>query len=426
MPTTPFPNGFFWGTSTASHQIEGNTTNDWSEFEQEQAARLAAEAPRAFAKRSPIWEQIKAEATDPQNYISGVCDDSYNRWPEDIALLKSLGVNSYRFSIEWSRIEPEFGRINTEALAHYQDIISTLKANNIEPFVTILHRTVPVWFRNQGGWAQAESVRTFTLYGKLLADTFGSSITYWTILNEPVLNVGGGYAAGNIPPNRKNIAAALAAYRNMIRAHNETYAAIKQVNSSAQIGCAHAAVYAEAEDGHWYNKLLVNAIHYFANWKFLNGIQNYTDFIGIQYYTRGVIGFRKSKYLIPLPGEIRQPGPASDMGQEIYPEGLYKYVSMVWQRYKKPIIITENGIADRNDQYRAQYITDHIGQVQKLLARGIDMRGYFYWSLLDNFEWDKGFWPRFGLAEVDRNTQNRAFRPSAKAYQKILKSKLPD
>ena len=422
MPTTQLPKGFFWGTSTASHQIEGNTTNDWSEFEKEQATQLAASAPKTFAERSPVWEQVKAEATDPQNYISGACDDSYNKWQEDIALLKALGVNAYRFSIEWSRIEPEIGTINKEALEHYQNIITTLKTNNIEPFVTLLHRTVPLWFAKRGGWAHTKSVRTFASYGKLLAETFGSTVTYWTILNEPVLNVGGGYAAGTIPPRRKNIFAALAAYRNMIRAHNEAYIAIKAVNDDAQIGCAQAAVYAEAEGNHWYNRPLVNAVHYFANWKFLNGIRNNVDFIGIQYYTRGVIGFRKSKFLIPLPREIRQPGPASDMGQEIYPEGLYEYARMVWQRYHKPIIVTENGIADRNDTYRAQYIIDHVEQVQKLISSGVDMRGYFYWSLLDNFEWDKGFWPRFGLATVDTETFTRTLRPSSEVYTDIIKN----
>lgn len=422
MTQTSFPKKFFWGVSTASHQIEGNTTNDWSVFEQEYATQLAADAPKAFKKRSPIWQQVKTEATDPQNYISGVGDDSYNRWQEDISLLKELGVNAYRFSIEWSRIEPEFGNINTEALTHYRNIVATLRAENIEPFITILHRTVPVWFARKGGWAHPESVRTFVFYAKLLAETFGSSVTHWTVLNEPVLNVGGGYIAGSIPPRRKNIVAGLTAYRNMIRAHNKAYAAIKTVNSNAQIGCAQAAVYAEAEGNHWYNRLLVHAVHYFANWKFLNGIQNHTDFIGIQYYTRGVIGFRKSKYLIPLPREILQPGPASDMGQEIYPAGLYKYALLVWKRYKKPIIVTENGIADRNDQYRAQYITDHVEQVQKLLTAGVDMRGYFYWSLLDNFEWDKGFWPKFGLASVNNKTFVRSLRPSADEYKNIIQN----
>lgn len=415
-----FTKNFFWGAATASHQIEGNTLNDWSVWEKENAQRLAKEAPQAFARRSPVWEEVKLEATSAENYISGSGDDSYNKWEEDVALLKELGVNAYRFSIEWSRVEPTEGQFNAAALKHYKQIIGALRANNIEPFVTILHRTLPVWVAGQGGWANAKTVQDFARYTNQLVKAFGNTVRHWIPLNEPVLNVGGGFVAGSIPPNRKNIVAGLRAYKHMIAAHNAAYAIIHQSIPGSNVGCAQAAVYAEAEGNRWYNQIVVNVIHYLANWKFLNGIQKHTDFIGIQYYTRGVIGFRKSKFLIPLPSEVRQPGPASDMGQETYPEGLYKYADMVWKRYGKPIIVTENGIADRNDSYRAQYITAHIAQVEKLLADGIDMRGYFYWSLLDNFEWDKGFWPKFGLASVDPTTKARTLRPSSKVYADII------
>lgn len=412
-------NRFYWGCSTASHQIEGNTINDWSAWEKTNAARLAQDAPKNFSN-TPRWEEVKAEATNPTNYISGICDDSYNKWQEDIALLKTIGVNAYRFSIEWSRIEPAEGQFNGEALAHYKTIINTLLENKIEPFVTIVHRTIPQWVASQGGWANKKTVENYIEYTKQLVATLGASVTYWMPLNEPVLNVTGGFFGGVIPPNRINPLAGFAAYHNMITAHNQAYSIIHEANPMAQVGPAQAAVYAEAEGGHWYNQILVNGVHWFMNWKFLDGIKNYTDFIGIQYYTRGVIGWRKSKFLIPLPGEIPQPGPASDMGQEIYPQGLYKYTQLVWKRYRKPIIVTENGIADRDDTLRPQYITNHVAEVQKLQRDGVDMRGYFYWSLLDNFEWDKGFWPEFGLAQVDRTTQNRSLRPSAQTYKKII------
>ncbi len=417
----PFTQHFFWGVSTASHQIEGSTTNDWSEWEQKNAARLAEEAPNKFEHTSPRWNEIRGEATDPNNYISGVSDDSYNKWREDVDLLKQLGVNSYRFSIEWSRVEPRSGYFVEAAINHYKEMLTALEQNNIEPFITIVHRTIPTWVAAQGGWANKKTIADFAHYTKKLVDVFGASVKYWTPLNEPVLNVTGGYIAGLIPPNRKTIFAGLYAYRNMILAHNKAYAIIKAICPSAQVGSAHAAVYAEAEDGHWYNQILVNLIHWFTNWKFFNATKNCLDFIGIQYYTRGVIGWRKSKYLIPLPGNIPQPGPASDMGQEIYPDGLYKYTQMVWKRYKLPIIVTENGIADRNDTLRPQYIKDHVVEVEKLIADGVDMRGYFYWSLLDNFEWDKGFWPKFGLASVDRTTKARTLRASAKTYADIAK-----
>jgi beta-glucosidase len=370
---------------------------------------------------SPRWSAVQAEATNPQNYISGHTDDSYNRWPEDLALLKELNVNAYRFSIEWSRVEPEEGVFNADALAHYKSMISELKANQIEPFVTILHRTIPLWVASQGGWSNEKTVVDFSNYTNRLIETFGQLVRYWMPLNEPVLNVGGGFIAGTIPPNKKNPFTALVAHARMTEAHNQAYTLIHEKIPHAQVGPAHAAVYAEAEGGHWYNQLLVNIIHYLANWKFLDGIKNSSDFIGIQYYTRGVIGLRKSKFLVPLPGNIPQSGPASDMGQEIYPEGLYKYAELVWQRYKKPIIVTENGIADRDDTLRPEYIQDHIAEVEKLIANKIDVRGYFHWSLLDNFEWDKGFWPKFGLASVEKTTFIRTLKPSAQTYKNIIK-----
>ena len=416
-----FPKNFFWGAATASHQIEGGTTNDWSEWEKQNAQRLAVDIPKFFEKRSPVWEQVKAEATNPANYVSGVADDSYNKWREDIELLKQMGANAYRFSVEWSRVEPEDGQFDNAALEHYKEMIELLRQNNIEPFVTILHRTVPLWVAKQGGWANKKTVLDFGTYTKKLVDVFGQSAKHWIPLNEPVLNVGGGFVVGTIPPNRKNIFAGISVYQNLINAHNNAFSIIKASVLGAQVGTAHAAVYAEAEHNRWYNRLAVRSIHYVANWKFLNGIKDHADFIGIQYYTRGVLGFRKSKFLIPLPTEVHQPGPASDMGQEVYPEGLYKYGQMVWQRYHIPIIVTENGIADRNDTLRPQYITDHVAEVEKLIHDGVDMRGYFYWSLLDNFEWDKGFWPRFGLIAVERQNRKRTLRQSAHTYESIIR-----
>src|SRR3989338_630106 len=161
-----FPKNFFWGAATASHQIEGGTTNDWSEWEKQNAQRLAVDIPKFFEKRSPVWEQVKAEATNPANYVSGVADDSYNKWREDIELLKQMGANAYRFSVEWSRVEPEDGQFDNAALEHYKEMIELLRQNNIEPFVTILHRTVPLWLAKQGGWANKKTMLDFTTYTK--------------------------------------------------------------------------------------------------------------------------------------------------------------------------------------------------------------------------------------------------------------------
>lgn len=415
-----FPKDFWWGTSTASHQIEGNIYNDWTEWEKVNAKKLAIAAPKIFSKLSPVWNEVKSAATDPANYVSGIADDSYNRFDEDLQLMAALGVNAYRFSIEWSRIEPQEGQFNQEALDHYGDIIQKLRARNIEPFITILHRTVPLWFNDKGGWSDRSSVQRFQNYAQVLAQNYSQDVRYWMPLNEPVLNVGGGYLAGKIPPGRKNLFAAVNAYSNMIKAHNAVYSLIHGLRPDALVGTTHAAIYVEPYRNRWYNRLAVAISNYFSNWKFLDGVKYHSDFTGIQYYTRGVIN------LLGIFGAsgplVFQPGPASDMGQEIYPAGIYNFIKLVWDRYGQPIYITENGIADRNDRYRAQYIKDHVAAVGRAVAGGMDVRGYFYWSLLDNFEWDKGFWPRFGLYEVDRAAQQRTMRPSAQVYAKIIKS----
>jgi beta-glucosidase len=415
-----FPKSFFWGVSTASHQIEGGNVNDWTKWEKENAKRLSEEAEKKFKNTSPVWEEVKARAQTSENYISGKADESYENWQEDLELLKNLGVNAYRFSIEWSRVEPEEGKFNEDALQHYKKIIEDLHANKITPFITILHRTLPLWIEKQGGWSHKKTVRDFEKYTKKLVWTFGEKVTHWMPLNEPVLNVGGGFVAGIIPPARKNIFAGLLAYHNLIEAHNEASKIIHAYIPHAQVGTAHAAVYAEAENGKWYNQVLVNIIHYFANWKFLGGVKHHTDFFGIQYYTRGVLGFRKNKLSIPLPTEIKNNNAKSDMGQEIYPQGLYNFAEMVYKKYKKPIIVTENGIADRNDSKRPEFLKQHVAEVEKLIHNGINIQGYFHWSLLDNFEWDTGFWPRFGLVEIDRTTLSRTPRKSFEVYKEII------
>lgn len=415
-----FPKNFIWGTSTASHQIEGNTTNDWSVWEKANADRLTQDIPKMFKKLSPVWDEVKAEAINRDNYISGAASDSYARFSEDINLIEQLGIKAYRFSIEWARINPQEGIFDQTAIDHYREMIILMKSKGIEPFLTTLHRTIPVWIATQGGWGNKKTVVDYNKYVAKLVEAYGDQVKYWIPLNEPILNVGGGFVTGQIPQGRKNIFLAFRAYTNMIIAHNYAYQIIHSNRSTAMVGPAHAAVYVEPFEDRWINKILVSILHYFANWKFFNGTKAHTDFIGIQYYTRGVIALKFKWGVIPTIQNIFMPGPASDMGQEIYPEGIYKFMEMIWKRYRKPIIVTENGIADRNDRYRAKYITDHIAQVEKAIANGIDVRGYFYWSLLDNFEWDKGFWPQFGLIKVDRITKNRTIRVSAKTYTEII------
>ena len=417
-----FPAGFIWGSSTSSHQVEGGNLNDWTEWEKLNAVRLAQEAPGKFAAKIPHWEQIKDMATNPGSYISGKAADHYARFREDIELMESLNIKAYRFSIEWSRIEPEPGKWNQEGVDHYREVIRTLREKNIEPFVTLWHRTNPLWIAQNGDWANKETVERFLNYVHKVVQEYGSEVKYWMTLNEPALCAGGGFVSGQYPPNIKNPIKGWQALNNFASAHNRAYTIIHNIRPDAVVGIPHAAIYVEPYKNKLVNHLIVSLVHYFGNWKFLDSIKDYVDFIGIQYYSRGLIDLRLGSNLLPKVEQIDVGRPKSDMGWEIYPEGIYNVIKKVHKRYHIPLYITENGIADANDTHRQTYIQEHLKYIHRAISDEFDVRGYFYWSLLDNLEWDKGFWPRFGLVEVDYKTQKRTVRPSARVLAEIIKN----
>ncbi len=422
------PTSFLWGASTSAHQVEGSTSNDWTQWEQAHAEQLAAGAEDKFSN-TPRWGLFSATASESSNYISGTAADQLHRYPEDIAIMKKLGLTAYRFSVEWSRIEPADGVFDTAALNHYQTFVSELKAAGIEPFVTLWHRTQPTWIADQGEWTNEKTVGDFTRFATKVAETFGSQVTYYMTFNEPELHIGGGYVQGIIPPEQRSIRLGNQAFARMMEAHKQAYTAIHSKNTAAQVGSTHAMQLGRAAPATALNTLAQQYLDGFANWKFLDATKDYSDFIGIQYYgpmQYAVSLNRKNGVSIrnfPDPNAPIQ----SDMGWEVYPHGIYELIMQTTQRYNKPIYITENGIADAQDTLRAAYISDHIFWVQQALQTGADVRGYFTWSLLDNFEWDKGFWPRFGLVAVDyANNQARTIRPSAFTYKQIISQSVPE
>jgi beta-glucosidase len=409
-----------WGASISSHQTEGNNFNDWTEWEKLNASRLASEAAGKFQEQVPDWPLIEQEATDPQNYISGISTDHYRKFPEDIAIAKRLGLKALRFSLEWSRIQPQPGVFDQEAIAHYKKVVETLVAAGMEPVVTIHHRTLPVWVRDQGGWAAKKAVSAYGEYvRRMLAEL--PAVKFWMPINEPVLYVAGGYLGGVYPPGKRNIFKAWLAFRNLAQANNLAYGLIHKARPDAVVGMPHAALYVCPEKDRWYDHLAVQLVHYFGNWRMLNRTKY--DFIGVQYYTRAVVDVRFKHGIMPTIIDVLQhPKVKTDMGWEIYPEGLYQFLKALAVRYDKPIYITENGITDKRDRLRADFIRQHLTATQRAIADGADVRGYFYWSLLDNQEWDKGFWPRFGLVGVDRQTLARTVRPSAEEYGNIIRN----
>jgi len=386
-----FPKNFFWGAATSAHQVEGGNHNDWTE-----------------------WEK---ETNHP---ISGRACNHYVRFHEDFDIAKSLNQNAHRFSIEWSRIEPEEGKWDEKEIEHYRDVIRALRERGIEPFVTLWHWTLPIWVAKQGGWENKKTIDDFTRYVDKIIRSL-KSVAYWITLNEPEIYTFNSYLRGKWPPTspaggpqKKSFFKFLKVYRNLIDAHKQVFDSIHTWVSDTQVGIAKNNSYFEG----W----LAPILNYFWNNWFLNKIKNHQNFIGLNYYFHNRIkGFKLNQ------NDNKE---VSDFDWEIYPEGIY-HVLKDLQKYRKPIYITENGVADAKDIHREKFIKEHLRWTHKAIAEGVDVRGYFYWSLLDNFEWDKGFWPRFGLVEMDYSakggsasggkTLERKIRPSALEYAKIAK-----
>lgn len=407
-----FPSSFFWGASTSAHQVEGDNQNDWSEWEQSNAKRLARESVDRYGNRLASWEKIAAQAQNPQNYISGKAADHYHLYAQDFDLLKSLGLNSYRFSIEWSRVEPEFGKFNDQEIDHYRRVIGALRERDIEPFVTLWHWTIPTWFRDRGGWANKDAARYFADF---VSRIVGCCIDadYWITLNEPEIYVNQSYLAGEWPPQRKSYLEYFNLLNALIHAHNYVTDAVRQLRPGAKLGVAHNITRIEATPDNFLNRLGVKVVNWWTNRYLLDRVIESSDFVGLNYY------FRRYLNITPFAKKAEPTGPLSDMGWELYPEGIY-HVLKGLQKYKKPVFITEHGLADADDKLREWYIVESLRNVQKAMQENVDVRGYFHWSLLDNFEWDKGFWPRFGLVEVDFETQERKVRESAKRLGEII------
>ncbi len=407
-----FPKNFLWGSSTSAYQVEGGITNDWSEWEKENAERLAREAKDYWQD----WQQEKfPEMFNPPNYICGEAVNSYNMVDEDIECIKKLNLNAYRFGIEWARLEPEKGKIDQKEISHYREFIKKLKQNNIEPVLTIWHWTNPLWVSKSGGWENKKNIQDFIRFSEVVVKELGDLVTYWVTLNEPMMHIGHGYLDGKFPPNhKKSFLRALKVFKNFVQAHKEIYKIIHKNNPKAQVSIAMTTGYFSSASG-WnpIELLIVKLGHYFRNEWFLKKVGGYLDYIGMNYYHHDRIVWHP-----PFKKNLNKQ--VNDRGWEIYPEGIY-HVLKSYKKFKKPILILENGTADADDDHRADFIKDHLYHVGRAIQEGVDVRGYFYWSLLDNFEWAEGFWPRFGLFRVDENFR-RIPRSSCRVYADICKN----
>ena len=396
MANLEFPKGFLWGASTASHQVEGDTHNNWSEWEQS-PARIAQ------LKKDGLLEKYGRD-----NFISGHAADHYRRYKDDFALAHGLGHNATRISIEWSRVEPEEGKFDVEAIAHYRDVVAAIRANGMEPFVTLWHWTVPLWFRDKHEFERRANVHYFVRFAERIVSEI-PDVKFWITLNEPEVYTSGSYIRGIKPPQKKDIFLAREVYENLIRAHRAAYEKIKVVSAGAQVGIAKNNVYYEAYKDRAWNVFLKRVADQTLNFYFLDHIKDRQDFIGLNHYFHnridGWFGKNENKR-------------TNDMGWELYPEAMF-HVLMDLKKYGVPIYVTENGLADAEDRQRKWFIKETLMSVHKAIGEGVDVRGYLHWSLMDNFEWQNGFWPRFGLIKIDYYTQERKIRNSALFYKKI-------
>ncbi|MFH1459571.1 MAG: glycoside hydrolase family 1 protein [Candidatus Omnitrophota bacterium] len=406
-----FPKNFYWGASTSAHQVEGCNKNDWSLWEKTRASKLAQKAKNNYAYLSDIWPHIKDQAEKEQNYISGLAIDHYHKYCEDFELAKSLGLNAYRFSLEWSRIQPQPDYFDQAAITHYRQILIKLKQLGIEPFVCLWHWPLPVWISEKGGWQHPKTLEYFQKYVELISSEFKIEVRYWVTLNEPVIYSYESYFKGIWPPEKKGLLKFFRIVKKLIKAHKFSYAVIKKNIPEAKIGIAKNNIHFEAKHNFFINILIKKILDWGWNNYFLQKIKNHQDFIGLNHYFHNLIdwGLDKNENKI-----------VSDLGWELYPESIF-YVLSDLKKFKKPVYILENGLADLKDEKRKWFIKETLQSVYKAIDSGVDVQGYFHWSLLDNFEWDKGFWPRFGLIEVLYPSLERKIRQSAFYYAEIIK-----
>jgi len=391
---------FLWGAATSGHQVEGNNTN------------------------SDIWflENIRPSKFGVR---SGDACDSYHRYEEDIRLLKSFGLNCYRFSVEWSRIEPSPGAFSNAELAYYKRLIATCHQYGVQPIVTFNHFSCPQWFSARGGWTKPDSADLFARYCDRTARHLADGIHMATTLNEPQvkriqhwLPMFGTPASLAIQERHRQAARAASGspdymafhladdevvLPNLIKAHKLGYAAIKAVAPKLPVGVSLAIIDYQAEGP----QSRLSEIRDYVDRAWLEAAADTCDFVGVQNYGRDLVG---AAGVLPTPPSVER----NMLNQQYYPAALGNAVQYVHEATGKPILVSENGIATKDDAQRIRYIDDALAGLRSVMDKGVPVLGYVHWSLLDNFEWSIGFAPTFGLVAVNRETFQRTPKPSAR------------
>jgi len=437
-----FPEGFLWGAATSAYQIEGS--------------------PVAEGAGPSIWHRFSHSTGRTANGETGdVACDHYRRYAEDVALMRELGLNSYRFSISWSRVLPHGrGRVNGAGLSFYDRLVDALLAAGIAPNVTLYHWDLPAVLDDRGGWLNPDSPEWFAEYAQVMFEKLDDRVQMWTTLNEPWVITDGGYLNGVLAPGHRNLFEAPIATHHLLRSHAAAVEAYR-ASGKHQIGIVvnlepkYAASDNEEDqaatrraDAYMNRQYLDPLLHgcypnelrdvFGDAWpdhppSELEYLKQPIDFVGVNYYTRSVTRSDPSAWPVRA-GRVDQPRHAyTETGWEVYPDGLTDSLKWVTERYGRiPLYVTENGAAFYDppqaidgridDPLRVAYYRSHLRAAHSALCQGVDLRGYFAWSLLDNYEWSLGYSKRFGIVHVDFATQKRTPKASARFYSEVIRT----
>lgn len=399
-----FPENFLWGTATAAHQIEGNLTNNWTVHEENKNLEKSGEA----------------------------CNH-WNLWKDDFQMLTDLGLTSYRFSIEWSRLEPEEGSWNNEAMDIYSQMIDDLISRRIRPTVTLHHFSHPVWWEEKGGFADENNLDHFLSYCERVFDALSDRVDVWCTINEPTVFSTMGYTLGQFPPGKRSIRLTLKVMRNLMRGHAMVYRSLKSKRPEVRIGIAkNVTLFDPLNRWSPIDWPVSRLLDWLWNGAWRKGIitgkmlfskipqaKDSLDFVGLNYYTHFLTGLFMPTSTDELEFAKRPHEIATEFGYPMYAEGFRRAIEFV-APLNVPIEITENGVADAQDSLRPEHLKRHLWIISEAIKEGYNITSYHHWSLMDNFEWAEGYSMRFGLHEVDFNTQKRTLRPSGELYRSII------
>lgn len=413
------PSGFLWGCATAAHQVEGGNINDWWRWEQE---------------KGHIYQDQQA---------GQACEWWSGRYAEDFDRAAQMHNNAHRLSVEWSRIEPSPGQFDLAALDRYRMMLRALRERGLTPMVTLHHFTNPLWLMDKGGWAWDETPKRFATFAAKVVEALKDECTLWCTINEPMVFVMTSYFFGERPPGGKNPLVAFTVIANLLRAHAAAYHAIKAEQPQAQVGFASNHIGIKPEIPAWVHAPLAAFVDSVYNDTFINAfrdgvvrfpvgsvripnLQGTLDWVGLQYYFDYAVAWKPTNPL-GLFIDLRKPrdlipGPPTWGG--LNPAGIFPQIKRLYKKTRVPIYITEVGVPDGEDAIRPQFMVETIRAVWTAVNFNYPIKGLFWWSLIDNFEWLMGYDPQynFGLYQVDFATQQRTPRTSAQIYSEICEA----